>query len=89
MNIKRTLVGLIGISSALAVACASDTAEPGGPGGTQIIDNGDLVKPEEGKADASHLAVFLEFEFDGEVLVANTWNTKKAIEDQLLYTIGL
>lgn len=89
MNIKRTLVGLIGISSALAVACASDTAEPGGPGGTQIIDDGDLVKPEEGKADASHLAVFLEFEFDGEVLVANTWNTKKAIEDQLLYTIGL
>ncbi len=89
MNIKRTLVGLIGISSALAVACASDTAEPGGPGGTQIIDDGDLVKPEEGKADASHLAVFLEFEFDGEVLVSSTWNTKKAIEDQLLYTIGL
>ena len=89
MNIKRTLVGLIGISSALAVACASDTAEPGGPGGTQIIDDGDLVKPEEGKADASHHAVFLEFEFDGEVLVSSTWNTKKAIEDQLLYTIGL
>ena len=88
MNIKRTLFGLIGISSALAVACASDTSEPGGPG-TQTIDNDDLVKPEGGKADASHLAVFLEFEFDGEVLVSSTWNTKKAIEDQLLYTIGL
>ncbi len=88
MNIKRTLFGLIGISSALAVACASDTSEPSGPG-TQTIDNDDLVKPEGGKADASHLAVFLEFEFDGEVLVSSTWNTKKAIEDQLLYTIGL
>lgn len=89
MNIKRSLFGLIGISSALAVACASDTTDPGGGGGTQTIDEGDLVKPEDGKADASHLAVFLEFEFDGQVLVSSTWNNKKAIEDQLLYTIGL
>lgn len=88
MKINRSLVGLIGIGSALAMACAAESAEPGGPG-TQTIDEGDLVKPEDGKADASHMAVFLEFEFDGEVLVSNTWNTKRAIEDQLLYTIGL
>ena len=88
MRIKRSLVGLVGIGSVLAVACAVDTAEPGGPG-TQTIDSGDMVKPEEGKADASHIAVFLEFEFDGEVLVSSAWNTKRAIEDQMLYTIGL
>ncbi len=85
------LIGIgfsIGVLGALAVGCAADASDPSGPG-TQTIDSGDLVKPEDGKADASHLAVFLTFEFDGEVLVSSTWNTKRAIEDQLLYTIGL
>ena len=72
-----------------AAGCAADTSGPSEPsGGTQTVDQDDLVKPEEGKADSSVQAVFVDFEFDGEVLASSSWNAKSAIEDQLLYTIG-
>ncbi len=62
---------------------------PSGPSGDQTLDNDDLTKPEEGKADSSALAAFVDFEFDAEVLLTSTWNINSAVEDQLLYTIGL
>jgi hypothetical protein len=71
-----------------AAGCATDTSEPSGPSGDQTLGNDDLVKPEEGKADSSALAAFVDFEFDGEVLLDSTWNIESSVEDQLLYTIG-
>ncbi|TNF24710.1 MAG: hypothetical protein EP329_24465 [Deltaproteobacteria bacterium] len=41
-----------------------------------------------GKSDASAEATFLRFEFDAELVTSYCWDTKNAIQDQLLYTIG-
>jgi hypothetical protein len=49
---------------------------------------GEWVKGEHGKEDASSVAVFLDFEFDGELLASYAYNPKGVIEDQLLYTVG-
>jgi len=52
---------------------------------------GEAVKPdgsEDGKYDASALAIFVDFEFDASMVVDSSWNPKSQIEDQLLYTIG-
>jgi hypothetical protein len=46
------------------------------------------VKGDNGKDDASAEAVFLDFEWDGELLTQYSYNNEKTIEDQLLYTIG-
>ncbi len=40
------------------------------------------------KADASAVAVFLNFEFDAELLTDHAWDQKGTIQDQLLYTMG-
>ncbi len=52
------------------------------------IGEGDLQKQGIGKADTSAEAVFVDMKFSGHVLVSSTFNPKKQIEDQLLYTIG-
>ena len=88
MKGSAIFTGLVLLSTTLAVGCSTDTAAPVGGGGNQQLDPSDLVKPEEGKADASYLGVFLEFEFDAEVLVSGSWGVSSKIEDQLLYTIG-
>ncbi len=48
----------------------------------------EIVKDEDGKADSSAAAVFLDFEFDGELLSDGSWSPESQVEDQLLYTIG-
>ena len=60
----------------LSAACAADA-----------IDPGDYTKSDN-KADSSAEAIFLDFEFDGEVLASSGFNPAGTIEDQLLYTIG-
>ncbi|MBL9019715.1 MAG: PPC domain-containing protein [Myxococcales bacterium] len=60
-------------------ACVTDELE---------IDEGETVKSEDGKTDASALAVFLDMEFQGTLLTDSSWNDKGTIEDQLLYTVG-
>jgi hypothetical protein len=77
---------VLALLATLAGGCIADT-EPSEPN-TQTIDQSDMVKPEPGKEDASYLAVFLDFEFDAEIVVSSTWSIKSKIEDQLLYTIG-
>jgi len=71
----------------LAAACsdAGPTEETSGP--TSLAPE-DEVKPEEGKSDASALATILDFEFDGDLMTDSTWDTRRTIQDQLLYTIG-
>jgi hypothetical protein len=52
------------------------------------IDQSHFTKADPGKADSSSVAVFLDFEFDGELVTGYTYNVKGVIEDQLLYTVG-
>ena len=49
---------------------------------------GEIVKDEDGKTDSSAAAVFIEIEFDGELLTDSSWNAQQTVKDQLLYTIG-
>jgi hypothetical protein len=48
----------------------------------------DQMVKSDWKSDASADAVFLSFEFDGEILVSSAYNPHQQIEDHLLYTIG-
>lgn len=52
------------------------------------VYDGETVKSDDGKADASALAVFVDMDFDGVLLTDSSWNDRKTIEDQLLYTVG-
>src|SRR4051812_14342390 len=68
-------------AAALAVplmAC-SDQADP---------YDGEAVKSDDGKADASALAVFVDAEFQGKVLTDFSFDDNQTIQDQLLYTVG-
>ena len=52
------------------------------------LSPGDFTKPSEGKWDTSVEAIFLDFEFDGQVTASSGFNAQSKIQDQLLYTIG-
>lgn len=49
---------------------------------------GEEVKSEDGKADSSALAVFVDATFDGKLVTDYAWDANQAIQDQLLYTVG-
>jgi hypothetical protein len=49
---------------------------------------GEIVKDEDGKADSSAAAIFLDMEFDGQLFTDSSWNAEQTVKDQLLYTIG-
>jgi len=51
--------------------------------------DGETVKSEDGKDDASSVALFVDFTFDAQVTTTSSWNRQQTIEDQLLYTIGM
>jgi hypothetical protein len=53
-----------------------------------LVGDGDRTKIGYGKDDVSAEAIFVDFEFDAELLTGSAWNPKSQIEDQLLYTIG-
>ena len=76
---------------ALAAGCAVSTEAPPAPGpsGEQEIGPEGRIKTDPGKADSSAEAVFVDFEFDGELITSSAWSPKKKIEDQLLHTVGL
>lgn len=61
-----------------------------GCGAAEPIGTADLdtTKFDPGKADTSAEAVFVIFEFDGQLVAPSVWNARSMIEDQLLYTIG-
>jgi len=52
------------------------------------IGEGDRLKQGIGKADTSAEAVFVNMKFHGHVMVSSSFNAKKQVEDQMLYTIG-
>ncbi len=70
---------------ATLIGCAQSTES--GPE-TVSIDQSDYTKVLDNKGDASAEAIFLDFEFDGELLTSSSFRPEKQIEDQMLYTIG-
>ncbi len=75
----------LALAAALALAGCGDpsTEELGptdGPAGPDLAD---------GKTDTSVDAIFLDFEFDGELLAKTDNDLEARIESQLLFTIGL
>ena len=67
--------------AALLASCADGT-DPASP------EQGGGYKGSLGKTDASAEAVFLDFEFDGELIAPHCFSNRSQIQDQLLYTIG-
>ena len=74
---------------ALALAVALTTAGCG-EGAADVIDSGSgsALPSGGGKTDASAVAVFLDFEFHGELLADSCFNPHGQIENQVLYTVG-
>ena len=60
------------------------------PACTDVADlyDGEQIKTDDGKADASALATFVDAEFSGKVTVDSSWDDNQTIQDQLLYTVG-
>ena len=81
---KKSIIPFL-VAPALFGAC-SDSDAP--TEATLTVEAGDYVKGEGDRADSSVEAVFVNFEFHGEVFSDSSWNPDGKIEDQLLYTIG-
>jgi hypothetical protein len=75
----KRLATLLAATALALPACATD----------DDIYDGEEVKSEDGKADTSALAVFVDFTFEGTLLTDSSWNDKSTIQDQLLYTVGM
>jgi hypothetical protein len=76
-------------SSVLMLGLVTTACDPGDPAELEIEEGTSTkVLDADGKADASAEAVFLIFDFEGEVESTSSFNPKATIEAQLLYTIG-
>jgi len=75
----KRLASLLAAAVLVGPACAVD----------DDLYDGETVKSDDGKADASALAVFVDFELEGTVLTTSSWNPAQTVQDQLLYTVGL
>jgi hypothetical protein len=73
----KRLASILAVTALAAPACTDED-----------IYSGEEVKSEDGKADASALAVFLDAEFEGKLLTDFSFNDTSTIQDQLLYTVG-
>jgi hypothetical protein len=77
----RTLAALLAAATTLPLSACTVEDD---------IFEGETVKTEDGKDDASSVALFVDFEFDGKLFTTSSWGSnEQTIEDQLLYTIGL
>lgn len=76
--------------SSLALVCAAPLLAAPFTGCATEDDpyEGEIVKDQDGKADSSAAAIFVDVEFDGQLTTDSAWNPEGVIEDQLLYTIG-
>lgn len=83
---RNFALSLIMGASLATAACGAD-AEPTDSAEVTVAP-GDFTKGIDGKGDASAVAVFVDFEFEGELLTDRTWNPNKQVEEQMLYTIG-
>ena len=67
------------LATALAAPACTDPAD---------LYDGEETKSDDGKADTSAIAVFVDFEFQGRLLTDSSWNDTQTIQDHLLYTVG-
>ncbi|MBA3453327.1 MAG: PPC domain-containing protein [Deltaproteobacteria bacterium] len=74
----KRLATLLAISALAAPACVAE----------DDMYDGEAIKSEDGKADASALAVFVNMDIKGSLLTDSSWDDTKTIQDQLLYTVG-
>ena len=76
--------------SSLALLCAAPLLAAPFAGCATEDDpyEGEIVKDQDGKADSSAAAIFVDIEFDGQLMTDSSWNAENTVEDQLLYTIG-
>ena len=75
----KRLAGFLATAAlALPVGCTDDDS---------FLD-GETVKSEDGKADSSLLAMFIDLEFEGKLITDFSFDNRNTIEDQLLYTVG-
>ena len=75
------------LATALAAAALAAPISACVSGDDQLYD-GEGVKSEDGKDDASALALFVDFQWKGQFASNSSWNLQKAVSDHLLYTIG-
>ncbi|MGE0868407.1 MAG: PPC domain-containing protein [Kofleriaceae bacterium] len=75
---RATLIASAALSMIAAASC-TDTTDPYA---------GEEIKSEDGKADSSAQAVFVDFEFTGKLITNVSFNNQQTIESQLLYTVG-
>jgi hypothetical protein len=78
MKRLATVLATAALAGPLTACVASDD---------QLYD-GEGVKSEDGKDDASALALFVDFQWKGSFASSSSWNLKQAVSDHLLYTIG-
>jgi len=74
----KRLASLLAVTALAAPACVAE----------DDIYDGEAIKSEDGKADSSALAVFVNFDFKGTLLTDSSFDNTKTIQDQLLYTVG-
>ena len=74
----KRLATLLAVSALAAPACVAE----------EDIYDGEAIKSEDGKADSSALAVFVNMEIKGTLLTDSSFDNAKTIQDQLLYTVG-
>src|SRR6476620_8986335 len=75
---KRLASFLAAAALAVPAAC-TDSNDP---------YDGETVKTDDDKADARDLAVFLDAEFDGKLVVDFAFDDRSTIQHQLLFTVG-
>ena len=85
---SKLLPGLLCVAAG-AAGCADSVGRSAEPAPAETLTPEAFVKGgATGKEDASALATVLDFEFDGELLTDSAWDTRRVIQDQLLFTIG-
>ena len=79
-----SIVSVLILGMALA-ACGADAPLVINGGS---LENTNLRTASKSKSDASSIASFVDFEFDGELVTSSCWNAESAIETQMLYSVG-
>ena len=75
-------------SKLFAMSVAISVATLGGCVDEADLYDGETVKSDDGKADSSALAVFVDAEWNGTLVTDSSWNDESTIQSQLFYTVG-
>lgn len=84
---SKSLIKTALLGSVILVGACADGTSPDEPS-TLDVDSASFNKTIDDKGDASAVAVFLDFDFSGELLTDRTFDPGKQVEEQMLYTIG-